>query len=43
MWNGDISFQIIVYIDVVLKLLWGIGLLLTGRPAVEHPELTKAQ
>ena len=41
MWNGDISFEVIVYIDVAIKLLWGIGLLLTGKPAGVSPGLTQ--
>jgi hypothetical protein len=41
MWNADISFEIIVYIDAVIKLLWGIGLMLTGNPAGVSPGLTR--
>lgn len=41
MWNADISFPMIVYIDAGIKLLWGLGLLFTGRPAGENPGLAK--
>lgn len=41
MWNADLSFEIIVYIDVAIKLLWGLGLLLAGKPAGVSPELTQ--
>ncbi len=41
MWKADISFDTIVYIDVAIKLLWGIGLLLTGKPAGVSPGLTQ--
>jgi hypothetical protein len=42
----DLSFHTIVYVDLVIKLVWGTALLLSGRPSAagrsaNPPAITK--